>query len=226
MSKSVKTTGDWMSLFLGSKSSSRDTQSTSTRYSGRYSPPGDYSGSRYSSRYSPPADYSGSRYSRDAVTSPLGDFSGRRSFRTDQPSPGLEYTGSRYSRDEISSPPPYRRTQSYTASSRYLPQYTSKLTESSVSEKPDSGSYLRRENESGSSLQNGKVQESKSRSSVTVLNEGTIVIRREGGVADSSDEDEEDDEEDCPEDEKQPQSPARDPLEVRNKIWNFFLNTQ
>ena len=224
MSKSVKTTGDWMSLFLGSKSSSRDNQNTSTRFSGRYSPPGDYSGSRYSSRYSPPADYSGSRYSRDAVTSPVGDFSGRRSFRTDQHSPGLEYTGSRYSRDEISPPPPYRRTQSYTASSRYLPQYTSRLTDgSSVSEKPDSGSSLRRENESGSSLQNGKVQESKSRSSITVLNEGTIVIRREGGVADSSDEDEGDEEEDCPEDEKQLTSPARDPLEVRNKLRKIFF---
>ena len=201
-----------MSLFLGSGPSS----TPSTRYSDRYSPPTDYSRRRYSSRYSPPTDYSGSRYPRDAVSSPLGDYSGTRSVRSTQPSQGREYTGSCYSRDDISSPPPCRQTQSYTASSRYLSQYSLRSTESSVHDRsdPSPGFYQRTENESKPSNPSVRIQESKSRSSVIVLNEGTIVIRREGGEADTS---EEEDEEDCPEDEKKPPTPERNPLEVRNR---------
>ena len=205
MSKSVKTSGDWLSLFQGSSSGSGREPTLGSGYSrdSRYSPPTEYTRSRYSGLTSSTGDYTGSRYSRDEVTSPVGD-----------------YSGSRYSREAVTSPTPYRRSQSYGGSYRYLPQYTSRYTDpeerssTSTSTSTSTTTHTKHEqtrDDSRSSNPGSRLQESKSRSSVTVLNEGTIVIKRPSAAVDTSDDDDEEEEE---EKEKTPPPPPRDPLEV------------
>lgn len=187
-SSSVKTSGDWMSLFLGSRSGSiRDHGISLPRESSNHS----------RSTYSP--EYSGSSYSRHAIASPP-------SYRRSPPS-------------YRSSPPSYRRS-----SYRYLPQYTSRWTEAEDRPRFSAISHTKEEDEeedderrtarTGSSA-SARLQENRSRSSVTVLNEGTIVIKRSGAV-DTSDEDTEDEDENEQPPES-PQPPPRDPLEVEEE---------
>lgn len=198
-----------MSLFLGSRSGSGREPNLGSGYSrdGRYSPPTDYTRSRHSGLTSSTGDYTGSRYSRDGVMSPAG-----------------EYSGSRYTREAITSPTPYRRSQSYTASYRYLPQYTSRYSDHSPEDRTSTHTkHQPNKDDSRSSNLAPRLQESKSRSSVTVLNEGTIVIKRPSAAVDTSDE--EDDEEPEEEKEKTPSPPPRDPLEVEEEELISKLQT-
>jgi hypothetical protein len=66
------------------------------------------------------------------------------------------------------------------------------------------------------------------RGAQVVLNEGTVVIRREGAAVNTSDEEEEDEEEEVEkeeEEEPEPEVPARDPLEVEEETLQEKLQT-
>jgi len=212
MSKSVKTSNDWMSLFLGSRSGSSSASG--------------YSSSR-TSAYSRDSDSSlTSRYSRDSDLSRY--------------SPGGAYSSGRYSSNIVTSPPSVRRSHGYSSYSRFLP--TSRWTEP----EEDENEYNRhnrngqrdnrlerdaeRESEQKEDYRNrdGRTNTSKNKGNVTVLNEGTIIIRRPG-AAETSDEESDSEEENViapePEPEPEPEPPPRDPLDVEEEALTEKLQT-
>jgi len=215
MSQSVKTSKDWMSLFLGSRSGSSGTGSYSSRASG-YSRDSD---NTVPSRYSRDSDLS-SRYSRDSDVSRY--------------SPPSMYSSSRYSGSSITSPPSVRRGHGYSSYSRFLP--SSRWTEVS-DEESDYRTRNRTEHQANTARQgdeeekneDGRQTKTKSKSQVSVLNEGTIFIRRPGAAADTSDEesDSEEENEALPEPvkEKTPEPPPRDPLDVEEEELTEKLQT-
>eukprot|EP00092_Neocalanus_flemingeri_P017423 GFUD01018846.1.p1 GENE.GFUD01018846.1~~GFUD01018846.1.p1 ORF type:complete len:499 (+),score=131.10 GFUD01018846.1:381-1877(+) len=231
MNQSVKTTNDWMSLFLGS---SRSGSSNSSGYSS--SRPSAYSrdsDSSVTSRYSRESDSSAtSRYSRE---SDLSRFS--RDSDVSRYSPSAAYSSSRYSSSSITSPPAVRRTQGYSTYSRFLP--SSRLTDHSEEESENRhhdryetrdrfGRDAQTEPEQREQNNDGRKNTSKSKSQVTVLNEGTIIIRRPG-AADTSDEESDSEEENDvapePVEEKPVEPPPRDPLDVEEEALTEKLQT-
>jgi len=212
MSQSVKTTSDWMSLFLGSRSGSSG-----------------YGSSRTSS-YSRDNDTSvTSRYSRDS------DISSRYSSRdsdTSRYSPSAVYSSSRYSGSSVTSPPSLRRGHGYSSYSRFLP--SSRWADHSDEEREER-THERNHHNTGGSDGRTQVQENQpnpvrgSKSKVAVLNEGAIVIRRQGAAVDTSDEESEsEDEEEVPPEpvkEKTPSPPPRDPLDVEEEELTEKLQT-
>jgi len=223
MSNPVKTSGDWMSLFLGSRP-------TSARDSGSVYRSSSYATSGYArdARLSPPADYSraGSRLSRHTDTSA-------------SMSAYEEYSGSRYSRHAITSPPTYRRSQANAVySSRYRHLAPSGDDDAEDGDEADRNSGNRAEknsycprtqsNVTQSATQLGP-SKSKSKSSVTVLNEGVIVIKRPAGPATTSDEESDEETtaraEEVPPTPSSPSPPPRDPLEVEEEQLTNKLQT-
>jgi len=215
MANSVKTTSDWMSLFLGSSRS------------GGSSTGSGFSVSRYSS------------YAREAAASPGPE----------------RYTSSRYSSatsadrySAVTSPTPARRSYAAPAySSRYIPSsyrghYSSNYSDDededtarrhrryrdrAEADHKESHSQHHTSDHSGHRESEPEVRRSKSKPQVTVLNEGAVIIRRQG-PAETSDEDSEDEAEveAVPEQvEPEPELPARDPLEVEEEMLNEKLQT-
>jgi len=229
MSQSVKTSTDWMSLFLGSRSGSSSTSSYSSR-AAAYSRDSD---SSVPSRYSRESDSSvPSRYSRES------DLSSRYSRDSDvsRYSPSSVYPSSRYGGSSVTSPPSVRRSNGYSSYSRFLP--TSRWTEASDEEteyrardRAGHHSHTARQEEAGEEAENTNERQikTKSKSQVSVLNEGTIFIRRPGAAADTSDEESESEEEDNvppePAKEKTPEPPPRDPLDVEEEELTEKLQT-
>jgi len=232
MSQSVKTTNDWMSLFLGSRSGSSGSGAYSSTRASAYSRDSD---SSVTSRYSRDSDLS-SRYSRDS------DLSSRYSRDSDvsRYSPSAAYSSSRYSgSSSITSPPTVRSSQGYSSYSRFLP--TSRWTEPDDEESEyrtrdhdqnerntRGGRQSATESEQQTQSQDGRPNKTK-KGQVSVLNEGTIIIRRQGAAVDTSDE-ESDSEEDIdipPEvvEEKPVEPPPRDPLDVEEEALTEKLQT-
>jgi len=196
-SNSVKT-NDLMSLFLGSSRSG-----------------GGFSVSRYSS------------YSRDS----------------DNEIATSRYN-SRYS--SVTSPTSTRRTYSSpTYSSRYIPSSSSRWTSRTYSDdeddeatRPRRNYYSRDADKSNRTPESERIptgqntseteqrtSNSRSKPSVTVLNEGTIIIRRQGAAETSDEESSESEAEPEPEEEPVPEEPPRDPLEVEEEMLNEKLQT-
>lgn len=232
MSQSVKTTNDWMSLFLGSRSGSSGTGAYSSTRALAYSRDSD---SSVTSRYSRDSDLS-SRYSRDS------DLSSRYSRDSDvsRYSPSAAYSSSRYSgSSSITSPPTVRSSQGYSSYSRFLP--TSRWTEPDNDESEyrtrdhdqnerntHGGRQSATESEQQTQSQDGRQNKTK-KGQVSVLNEGTIIIRRQGAAVDTSDE-ESDSEEDVEipaevVEEKPVEPPPRDPLDVEEEALTEKLQT-
>jgi len=233
---SVKTSGDWMSLFSGR--SSRTGVDTSRYNSGdtdRYSAPstGRYSETSRLSRYS--SDSASTRYSSDSRYSNSGDTD-----RYSAPSTGISDTSrlSRYSSDSAST-----RYSSDYVPSRYSSRYSSDGG-GTLSPPPTRSSYTsysrlgegrsssppEGQEELPSPSHTKEVKESKSRSKVTVLNEGAIVIKRPGAANTSdeeSDSEEEQEEEKVEEkaEEEIPDEPVKDPLEQEEEELNEKLQT-
>jgi len=199
-----------MSLFLGS-----------TRSGGGG---GGFSVSRYSS------------YARD------------RDLDTDLSSSSSRFSSSRY--NPVTSPTSVRRTYAATPSysSRYIPSSTSRWASHAYSDDEDESDYRyrrdrerfgrreehtekdRKDESTNGSMQteaeNNGSRSGKSKPQVTVLNEGAIVIRRQGR-AETSDE-ESDSEDDQVEELAEPEEeapPPRDPLEVEEEMLNEKLQT-
>jgi len=226
MSQSVKTSTDWMSLFLGSRSGSTSSSGYSSR-AGAYSRDSDLSvPSRYSrdsdssvpSRYSRESDLS-SRYSRDSDVSRYSP-------------PSSVYSSSRYGGSSVTSPPSGRRSNGYSSYSRFLP--SSRWTEASDEDtehraRDRAGTTRQEETEQEAENTDGRQTKTKSKSQVSVLNEGTIFIRRPGAAPDTSDEESESEEEDNvppePIKEKTPEPPPRDPLDVEEEELTEKLQT-
>ena len=231
MSQSVKTTNDWMSLFLGSRSGSSSTgaYSSSSSRASAYSRDSD---STVTSRYSRDSDLS-SRQSRDS------DLSSRYSRVSDVShySPSAAYSSSRYSgSSSITSPPTVRSSQSYSSYSRFLP--TSRWTEPTDDENDyrthdqnDQNSRGRRQGatEIEQQTQSQDVRQNKTKKGqISVLNEGTIIIRRQGAAVDTSDEESDAEEDiDIPPEvvEEKPEPPPRDPLDVEEEALTEKLQT-
>lgn len=172
--------------------------------------------------------FSVSRYSSYSSRDSESDLSSSRFY-----SPASRY-------NPVTSPTSVRRTYtspSYT--SRYIPS-NSRWT-SNVYSDEEEDSYTRRRNareerlcddrsrtESNTDHRNGKeeARPSSRQPQVTVLNEGAIIIRRQGRV-DTSDEESESEPEAAPEPEvpKTPTPPPRDPLEVEEEMLNEKLQT-
>jgi len=227
MSQSVKTTNDWMSLFLGSRSGSSSSYSGS-RTSG-YSRDSD---SSVTPRYTRDSDSSvTTRFSRD---SDLSRYS--RDSDTSRYSPSASYSTSRYSGSSITSPPTARRSQGYSSYSRFLPtsRWTDPEADQSEYQHSDRNEHRGRidrdaQKEPQQRKENHESREkpSKSKSQVTVLNEGTIIIRRPG-AAETSDEESDSDEENIPPEpveEKPEEPPPRDPLDVEEEALTEKLQT-
>jgi len=228
MSQSVKTTNDWMSLFLGSRSGGSSSYSSS-RTSG-YSRDSD---SSVTPRYSRDSDSSATtRYSRD---SDLSRYS--RDSDVSRYSPSATYSSSRYSGSSITSPPSTRRTQGYSSYSRFLPtsRWTDPEEDQAEYRYPERNDHRDRvgrnaEKESHPREENQENTEnpSKSKSKVTVLNEGTIIIRRPGAAETSDEESDSDEEVDIPPEpieEKPEEPPPRDPLDVEEEMLTEKLQT-
>ena len=219
MSQSVKTTNDWMSLFLGSRSGSSGTGAYSSSRASAYSRDSD---STVTKRYSRDSDLS-SRYSRDSDVSHY--------------SPSAAYSSSRYSgSSSITSPPTVRSSQSYSSYSRFLP--TSRWTEPTDDENDyrthdqnDQNSRGRRQGatEIEQQTQSQDVRQNKTKKGqISVLNEGTIIIRRQGAAVDTSDEESDAEEDiDIPPEvvEEKPEPPPRDPLDVEEEALAEKLQT-
>ena len=231
MSKSVKTTNDWMSLFLGSRSGSSSTgaYSSSSSHASAYSRDSD---STVTSRYSRDSDLS-LRQSRDS------DLSSRYSRVSDvsRYSPSAAYSSSRYSgSSSITSPPTVRSDQGYSSYSRFLP--TSRWTEPNDDENDyrthdqnehnsHGGRQGATEIEQQTHIKDGRQNKTK-KGQVSVLNEGTIIIRRQGAAVDTSDEESDAEEDiDIPPEvvEEKPEPPPRDPLDVEEEALTEKLQT-
>merc|ERR1711892_132554 len=196
-----------MSLFLGSRSGSSSASG--------------YSSSRPSA-YTRDSDSSvTSRYSRDSDVS--------------QYSPSSVYSStSRYSGSSVTSPPSVRRGQGYSSYSRYIP--TSRWTEPNDDDeyrhhdRNEQRGRVGRETEKESEHKDhdGRQSTSKSKSQVTVLNEGTIIIRRPGAAETSDEESDSEEEIDIPPEpfeEKPVEPPPRDPLDVEEETLTEKLQT-
>jgi len=214
MSQSVKTSKDWMSLFLGSRSGASSTASYSSTRASAYSRDSD---SSVASRYSRDSDLS-TRYSRDSDVSRY--------------SPSAVYSSSRYSSNSVTSPPTGRRSLGYSGYSRFLPP--SRWTEASEDDheyRSDQHTRSTRQDEAEEEdkKSDGRQISTKNKSQVSVLNEGTIFIRRPGAAAETSDEESEsEEEEDVPPEpvkEKTPEPPPRDPLDMEEEELSEKLQT-
>jgi len=228
MSQSVKTTNDWMSLFLGSRSGSSSASGYSSSRPSAYTRDSD---SSVTSRYSRDSDLS--RYSRDSDSSVTSRYS--RDSDVSQYSPSSVYSStSRYSGSSITSPPSVRRGQGYSSYSRYIP--TSRWTEPNDDDeyrhhdRNEQRGRVGRETEKESEHKDhdGRQNTSKSKSQVTVLNEGTIIIRRPGAAETSDEESDSEEETDIPPEpveEKPVEPPPRDPLDVEEEALTEKLQT-
>lgn len=198
-SNSVKTTNDWMSLFLGSSRSGGSGFSVSRYSSYSRDSDNDIATSRYNSRYS-------------SVTSPT---STRRTYASPTyssryiPSSSSRWASRTYSDDEDEEEVRPRR--------QYYGRDVDKSNQPAESERLPTNQ--------NSSETEPRTSSSRKQPSVTVLNEGTIIIRRQGAAETSDEEEESSESEPEPEEEPVPEEPPRDPLEVEEEMLNEKLQT-
>lgn len=198
-SNSVKTTNDWMSLFLGSSRSGGSGFSVSRYSSYSRDSDNDIATSRYNSRYS-------------SVTSPT---STRRTYATPTyssryiPSSSSRWASRTYSDDEDEEEVRPRR--------QYYGRDVDKSNQPAESERLPTNQ--------NTSETEARTSSSRKQPSVTVLNEGTIIIRRQGAAETSDEEEESSESEPEPEEEPVPEEPPRDPLEVEEEMLNEKLQT-
>jgi len=229
MSQSVKTTNDWMSLFLGSRSGSSSGSSSGAYSSSRTSAYSRDSDASATSRYSRDSDLT-SRYSRDS------DLPSRYSRDSDvtRYSPSAVYSSSRYTGSSITSSPTVRSSTGYSGYSRFLP--TSRWTDPAededeyrTHERDDQRRNTGRQTETETESTTNGGRQRKTKSTSQVLNEGTIIIRRPGAPVDTSDEESESDEDKDvppePVEEKREEPPPRDPLDVEEEELSEKLQT-
>ena len=151
------------------------------------------------------------------------------------------YSSQRY--NPVASPVSVRRTYTTPSySSRYIPGSSSRWAHTYSDEDDEEYSYRRRRHRESPTVEqsgpdherlgddHGKESDSSSRvnqskkPNVTVLNEGAVIIRRQGR-ADTSDEESDEEPEPVPEMPKTPSPPPRDPLDVEEEMLNEKLQT-
>ena len=206
----VKTSSDWMSLFrVGGGVGGVGGVGGSSRYSSEDAAPRRYDS--VSSPYDTTSRYASSRYDTSASSSRLSEISSRYDsgrYDTSRYDSGRRSPASP-SYPRVTSPTLERSSSSYSSyRPSYPSSYYSRLADRREEQEEDEEDKRRREEER---RRDGQSTGSRSTGQV-VLNPGTIVIKRQGEVVNTSDE-EESEEEPEPEPEPTPE-PERDPLEV------------